>query len=179
LASETRRQLPRLRTGYALVDAPKSHPVATLAALCFEGALLFMLNRPFHHAFAVKDLASTRTFYGELLGCGEGRSSETWVDFDFYGNQLSAHLGSPVPPAAMGHVEGVAVPIPHFGALLGWEDFHALAARLTDAGLRFVIPPSVRYVGQPAEQATMFFLDPSGNAIELKALRNPSAVFAR
>jgi len=116
-----------------------------------------MLNCPFHHAFAVKDLASTRTFYGELLGCGEGRSAETWVDFDFYGNQLSAHLG----------------------ALLGWEDFHTLASRLTGAGLAFVVRPSIRYRGQLGEQATMFFLDPSGNAIELKAFRNPSAAFAR
>jgi hypothetical protein len=138
-----------------------------------------MLNCPFHHAFAVKDLASTRTFYGELLGCGEGRSAETWVDFDFYGNQLSAHLGSPPTPAAVGQVEGVAVPIPHFGALLGWEDFHTLASRLTGAGLAFVVRPSIRYRGQLGEQATMFFLDPSGNAIELKAFRNPSAAFAR
>jgi extradiol dioxygenase family protein len=134
---------------------------------------------PFHHAFAVKDLASTRTFYGDLLGCGEGRSTETWVDFDFYGNQLSAHLGSPAPPAAIGQVDGVAVPIPHFGALLGWDDFQRLATRLTDAGLAFVIRPSVRYVGQSSEQATMFFLDPSGNALELKAFRNPEAAFAR
>jgi extradiol dioxygenase family protein len=138
-----------------------------------------MANRPFHHAVAVKDLASTRAFYGALLGCDEGRATESWVDFDFYGNQLSAHLGNPLPPSAVGHVEGVAVPIPHFGALLGWEDFQRLAARLTEAGLAFVIPPSVRYVGQAAEQATMFFLDPSGNAIELKAFRNPSAAFAR
>jgi len=138
-----------------------------------------MSRHPFHHSFAVKDLASTRTFYRELLGCGEGRSTETWVDFDFYGNQISAHLGSPAPPAAIGHVDGVAVPIPHFGALLGWDEFHALALRLTDAGVAFRIPPSVRYVGQPAEQATMFFFDPSGNALELKAFRDPSAAFAR
>jgi uncharacterized protein len=138
-----------------------------------------MPSHPFHHAFAVKDLASTRTFYGEVLGCDEGRSSETWVDFDFYGHQLSAHLGSPAAPAAVGHVEGVEVPIPHFGALLGWEEFQALASRLTKGGLAFVIRPSVRYAGQSSEQATMFFLDPSGNAIELKAFRNPSAAFAR
>jgi uncharacterized protein len=138
-----------------------------------------MPNHPFHHAFAVKDLQSTRTFYGEVLGCGEGRSSETWVDFDFYGHQLSAHLGNPAPPAAVGQVEGVEVPIPHFGALLGWEEFQALASRLTKSGMAFVIRPSVRYADQPGEQATMFFLDPSGNAIELKAFRNPSAAFAR
>ena len=138
-----------------------------------------MPNLPFHHAFAVKDLASTRTFYRELLGCREGRSTDTWVDFDFYGNQLSAHLGSTTPPAAMGKVDSVEVPIPHFGALLEWAEFQKLAARLAGAGISFLIHPSVRYVGLPAEQATMFFLDPSGNAIELKALRNPAAAFAR
>ena len=138
-----------------------------------------MSSRPFHHAFAVKDLAPTRAFYVALLGCEEGRSTDTWVDFDFYGNQLSAHLGSPSPPTTVGHVEGVAVPIPHFGALLGWEEFHALASRLKMAGTAFLIPPSVRYAGRPSEQATMFFLDPSGNPIELKAFRDPSAAFAR
>jgi uncharacterized protein len=138
-----------------------------------------MPNLPFHHAFAVTDLASTRSFYRDLLGCREGRSTDTWVDFEFYGNQLSAHLGQPTPPAALGHVENVDVPIPHFGALLEWEEFQKVAARLGGAGIAFLIPPSVRYVGLPAEQATMFFLDPSGNAIELKALRNPAATFAR
>jgi uncharacterized protein len=138
-----------------------------------------MSSHPFHHSFAVKDLASTRAFYRELLGCCEGRSTDTWVDFDFYGNQISAHLGGPVAPAAVGQVEGVAVPIPHFGALLGWEEFHTLAARLAEAGVAFRIRPTVRYSGQPAEQATMFFFDPSGNAIEFKAFRNPSAAFAR
>jgi uncharacterized protein len=138
-----------------------------------------MSNQPFHHAFAVKDLASTRAFYGKLLGCEEGRSTDTWVDFDFYGNQISAHLGNPAPPAAVGHVENVDVPIPHFGALLGWEEFQALAVRLSEASILFLIPPSIRYVGLPAEQATMFFLDPSGNALELKAFRDPAAAFAR
>jgi uncharacterized protein len=138
-----------------------------------------MPHFPFHHAFAVTDLASTRRFYRELLGCREGRSTDTWVDFNFYGNQLSAHLGNPTAPSAMGHVDSVEVPIPHFGALLEWEEFQSVAERLTGAGITFVIRPSVRYVGLPAEQATMFFLDPSGNAIELKALRNPAAAFAR
>lgn len=138
-----------------------------------------MSNHPFHHAFAVTDLASTRTFYRELLGCREGRSTDTWIDFDFYGNQISAHLGNPASPSAVGHVEGVAVPIPHFGALLGWDEFQVLAARLASSGLAFLIAPSVRYVGLPAEQATMFFLDPSGNALELKAFRNLAAAFAR
>jgi uncharacterized protein len=138
-----------------------------------------MPNLPFHHAFAVRDLASTRAFYRELLGCREGRSTDTWVDFDFYGNQLSAHLGNPAQPAATGRVDSVEVPIPHFGALLEWGDFQTVAARLAAANIAFVIPPSVRYVGLPAEQATMFFLDPSGNAIELKALRNPEAAFVQ
>lgn len=137
------------------------------------------MSLPFHHAFAVKDLASTRAFYGTVLGCPEGRSTDTWVDFDFFGNQISAHLGTPAAPAAMGHVDGVEVPIPHTGALLGWEEFHALAARLEEARVRFLIPPQIRYRGRPEEQATMFFLDPSGNPLELKAFRDPSAVFAR
>jgi len=138
-----------------------------------------MPNHPFHHAFAVKDLASTRSFYGGLLGCPEGRSSETWVDFDFYGNQITAHLGAVASPSAEGRVEGVAVPIPHFGALLGWEEFQALAGRLEGAGTPFLLKPFIRFAGQPAEQATMFFHDPSGNALELKAFRNPGAAFAR
>jgi len=138
-----------------------------------------MPNQPFHHAFAVKDLGSTRSFYGGLLGCPEGRSSETWVDFDFFGNQITAHLGNVAPPSTEGRVEGVAVPIPHFGALLGWEEFHALAARLESAGTAFLLKPFTRFAGQPAEQATMFFHDPSGNALELKAFRNPAATFAR
>ena|SRR5277367_6504676 len=138
-----------------------------------------MPNLPFHHAFAVRDLTSTRVFYRDLLGCREGRSTDTWVDFDFYGNQLSAHLGNPTQPTATGHVDSVEVPIPHFGALLGWDDFQGVAARLARAGIAFVIPPSVRYLGLLAEQATMFFLDPSGNAIELKALRNPAAAFGQ
>ncbi len=138
-----------------------------------------MSHLPFHFAFPVKDLASTRAFYGGLLGCTEGRSTETWVDFDFFGNQISAHLGKPSPPGAFGHVDGVEVPIPHAGALLPWDDFDALARRLESAGVRFVVPPSVRYRGKPEEQATMFLLDPSGNALELKTFRNPDAVYAR
>ena len=138
-----------------------------------------MSKLPFHFAFPVKDLASTRAFYGDLLGCTEGRSTDTWVDFDFFGNQISAHLGRVSPPGAFGHVDGVEVPIPHAGALLGWEQFEVLARRLESASVRFVIPPSVRYTGKPEEQATMFLLDPSGNALELKAFRNPDAVYAR
>jgi uncharacterized protein len=132
---------------------------------------------PFHHAFLVRDLGSTRRFYGELLGCREGRSTDTWVDFDFWGNQISAHLGTPPPPGGHGHVDGIAVPMPHTGALLPWAEFETVAARLRAAEIPFVIAPMIRYAGKPEEQATMFFLDPSGNALELKAFRDPQHVF--
>lgn len=139
-----------------------------------------MANRPFHHAFLVKDLASTRDFYGKLLGCREGRSTDEWVDFDFFGNQISAHCTAPVPATVLaGWVDGVRVPMPHFGAVLAWDDFHALARKLEDAKLAFVISPRLRFEGQPGEQMTMFFCDPSGNAIELKAFKSDSAVFAK
>lgn len=134
--------------------------------------------RPFHYSFFVRDLADTRAFYGRLLGCAEGRHAETWVDFDFFGNQISAHTtGAVAPTEAKGQVDGVAVPMPHFGAVLDWEEFHALAGRLHDARVAFVIAPRVRFEGQPAEQATMFLLDPSGNALEFKAFRHPEHVF--
>jgi hypothetical protein len=136
-----------------------------------------MAAHPFHYAFLVRDLASTRRFYAELLGCREGRSTETWVDFDFFGNQISAHVGTPAPAPGHGHVDGVAVPVPHMGAILPWDDFQALAGRLREAGVGFVIAPQVRYAGKPEEQATMFFLDPSGNPLEMKAFRDPAHVF--
>jgi extradiol dioxygenase family protein len=133
---------------------------------------------PFHYSFFVKDLAVTRRFYGEILGCREGRSSESWVDFDFFGNQISAHTtGMPAPAENKGFVDGIAVPMPHFGAILGWEEFHALAARVESAKLDFIVAPRSRFVGQPSEQATMFLLDPSGNALEFKAFRRPEHVF--
>lgn len=138
-----------------------------------------MAHYPFHFAFPVRDLASTRAFYGGLLGCAEGRSTDSWVDFDFFGNQISAHLGAARAPGAVGHVDQVEVPIPHTGAILPWEEFQRLAERLRAAGTRFVIEPMVRYRGRPEEQATMFLLDPSGNALELKAYRDPSAVYHR
>ena len=127
----------------------------------------------------MRDLESTRRFYGTLLGCREGRSTETWVDFDFFGSQISVHTtGTVAPLQNTGEVEGIKVPMPHFGAILPWDDFHALAARLRGAGTAFIIEPRVRFAGQPGEQATMFFLDPSGNALELKSFRNPDGVFA-
>ena len=133
---------------------------------------------PFHYSFFVKDLDSTRRFYGEILGCREGRSTTTWVDFDFFGNQISAHTtGTPAPTEERGIVDGIAVPMPHFGAILGWEDFGALAERIRAAGIGFVIEPRSRFAGRPTEQVTMFLLDPSGNAIEFKSFRRPEHLF--
>jgi extradiol dioxygenase family protein len=131
----------------------------------------------FHLAFFVTDLAAARRFYVDLLGCAEGRSTDTWVDFDFFGHQLSAHLGEPSACADCGRVDGVAVPIPHFGAVLDWDRFHALAERLAAGGARFLLAPQLRYAGQPAEQMTMFVADPAGNALELKAFRRPERIF--
>jgi uncharacterized protein len=132
----------------------------------------------FHFAFFVKDLDSTRRFYGGVLGCREGRSTDTWVDFDFFGNQISAHTtGAVIPTVNTGQVEGMAVPMPHFGALLPWDGFQALAERIRSAGVPFVLEPRMRYAGQPGEQATMFLLDFSGNALEFKSFRHPEHVF--
>jgi extradiol dioxygenase family protein len=135
---------------------------------------------PFHLAFPVHDLAAARRFYGDLLGCPEGRSSSAWVDFDFYGHQIVAHLA----PDEAGHhttsaVDGDAVPVRHFGAVLDLEIWRALAGRLVRAGVRFIIEPHVRFEGEVGEQSTMFFLDPSGNAIEFKAFADPSRLFAK
>lgn len=134
---------------------------------------------PFHLAFPVRDLAATRAFYGGLLGCPEGRSSAEWIDFDLFGHQIVAHLA---PARAADHhneVDGHDVPVPHFGVVLGWDEFHAFAARLKAAGVRFVIEPYVRFAGQVGEQATMFFRDPSGNALEFKAFKDRSQLFAK
>jgi len=135
---------------------------------------------PFHLAFPVHDLPAARQFYGGLLGCPEGRSSSEWVDFDFYGHQIVAHLA----PAEAGHrntsaVDGDAVPVRHFGAVLELDAWQALADRLKRAGMRFIIEPHVRFQGEVGEQSTMFFLDPSGNAIEFKAFKDPSRLFAK
>ena len=136
------------------------------------------MSQPFHFAFFVRDLPSTRRFYGEILGCREGRSTGTWVDFDFFGNQISAHTTGEVPPTRnTGQVEGILVPMPHFGALLAWAEFEALAARIRGSGLPFILEPRIRYPGQPGEQATMFLLDPSGNALEFKSFKHPEHVF--
>jgi extradiol dioxygenase family protein len=133
----------------------------------------------FHLAFPVHDLAEARRFYGELLGCHEGRSSDHWIDFDFYGHQIVAHLAPERSSlAARNAVDGDEVPVPHFGVILSMPAWHELAARLRAAGVRFVIEPHVRFQGQVGEQATMFFFDPSGNALEIKAFEDMGQVFA-
>jgi len=138
-----------------------------------------MSARPFHYAFYVRDLDATRRFYGDVLGCREGRSTDSWVDFDFFGNQISAHLADEMPATRdTGKVDDVLVPMPHFGAVLVWDAFHALAERLRAAGAGFIVEPRVRYAGRPGEQATMFLRDPAGNALEFKAFRREDEVFA-
>lgn len=131
----------------------------------------------FHFAFHVTDLDAARRFYGDLLGCPEGRSTATWVDFDFFGHQISVHLGQPFATTHTGRVGEHMVPMPHFGLVLQLADWQALAARLQAAGLRFVMEPQVRFAGEPGEQWTMFFLDPSGNPIEIKGFRNLDATY--
>ncbi|MEE4154166.1 MAG: VOC family protein [Erythrobacter sp.] len=133
---------------------------------------------PFHLAFPVDDLAAARRFYGGLLGCGEGRSSDEWIDFDFYGHQIVAHLSGEAGDRASNAVDGEDVPVPHFGLVLSMEDWRALADRLVAAGTRFVIEPTVRFAGQAGEQATMFLRDPAGNALEFKAFADPAKLFA-
>ena len=128
---------------------------------------------PFHLAIPVRDLKSARAFYGELLGCAEGRSSDAWVDFDFFGNQLVCHVVDSTPrDAATNPVDGHNVPVPHFGMVLEMLDWELLAERLKAAGARFVIEPHIRFRGEPGEQATMFLLDPGGNALEFKSFQD-------
>jgi hypothetical protein len=139
-----------------------------------------MTLRPFHLAFPVRDLAEARAFWGGVIGCPEGRSSDEWIDFDFYGHQIVAHLAADAAKAhASNPVDGHNVPVPHFGIVLELDDWQALADRLTAAGLPFEIEPYIRFKGQPGEQATMFFRDPSGNAIEMKAFANLGQLFAK
>ena len=135
---------------------------------------------PFHLAFPVADLAAARGFYGGLLGCREGRSAEKWIDFDFFGHQISAHLRpEETSIAATNPVDGDNVPVRHFGAILDWDAWHKLADRLRAAGTKFIIEPHIRFKGEVGEQATMFMLDPSGNALEFKSFRDMAGVFAR
>ena len=134
----------------------------------------------FHLAYTVNDLDSTRRFYGDLLGCQEGRSTESWVDFDFFGNQLSLHIGQTIKELESdSRVDNVEVPLPHFGCVIDWDLFHNLADKLKSAGIQFIIEPNVRFKDLPGEQMTMFFEDYSGNAIEFKTYRNSSEVFSK
>jgi len=132
----------------------------------------------FHLAYNVTDLSAARQFYGELLGCVEGRSTKSWVDFNFFGHQISLHLGEPFPTKATGKVGDHMVLMPHLGIILDMPAWQALAKRLEDSRVDFVIPPTLRFAGQPGEQSTMFFKDPSGNPIEIKGFVNRSEVFA-
>ncbi|OGI45627.1 MAG: glyoxalase [Candidatus Muproteobacteria bacterium RBG_16_65_34] len=138
------------------------------------------MSTPFHLAFPVHDLAAARAFYGGVLGCREGRSSDAWVDFDLYGHQIVAHLAADrAGIAAYNPVDGDDVPVPHFGVILSMDGWRELAERLRRAGVKFVIEPHIRFRGQVGEQATMFFLDPSGNALEFKAFADMNQIFAR
>jgi uncharacterized protein len=135
--------------------------------------------RPFHLAFPVHDLDAARAFYGGVLGCREGRSSDRWIDFDLYGHQIVTHLDETARPAgASNPVDGHDVPVPHFGVVLTMDDWDALAGRLRAAGVTFGIEPHIRFKGQAGEQATMFFCDPSGNALEFKAFADDAMIFA-
>lgn len=135
---------------------------------------------PFHLAVPVNDLSKAREFYGGLLGCPEGRSSEHWIDYNFFGHQFVVHL-KPDAPHTQAHnpVDGHEVPVPHFGVVLSWEDWHDLADKLRAAGIKFVIEPYIRFKGQVGEQATLFFYDPAGNALEFKSFKDMSQLFAK
>ncbi len=134
---------------------------------------------PFHLAFPVRDLEEARRFYASLLGCPTGRESKEWIDFDLYGHQIVAHLAPPENGAATNQVDGKDVPVRHFGVILEWNEWERLAEKLKQAGVKFVIEPGIRFKGQAGEQATMFFQDPSGNALEFKAFKDQSRIFAK
>lgn len=137
------------------------------------------MSTPFHLAFPVKDIASTRAFFGDLLGCEIGRSTDKWIDFNFFGHQLSAHVKpEELSQAHANEVDGKHVPVRHFGAILEWGQWHTLADKLKAYNIDFVIEPYIRFEGEVGEQATMFFLDPSGNALEFKSFKDPSQIFA-
>ncbi len=131
----------------------------------------------FHLAFNVRDLGEARAFYGGVLGCHEGRSAPTWVDFEFFGHQISLHLGAPFATRPTGQVGDHAVPMPHFGVILELADWQVLSERLRGAGVDFVIAPTIRFIGEPGEQSTMFFTDPSGNPIEIKGFRSLQTIY--
>ncbi len=134
---------------------------------------------PFHLAFPVANLPATRTFYTELLGCSVGRTSDRWIDFNFFGHQITAHLRpDELANAQTNAVDGQQVPVRHFGAVLEWQQWHQLADKLKAANIQFVIEPYIRFEGQVGEQATMFLTDPSGNALEFKSFKDPTQLFA-
>ncbi|MEM9337525.1 MAG: VOC family protein [Bacteroidota bacterium] len=135
--------------------------------------------RPFHLAIPVSDLHQTRSFYRDVLRFEEGRSSESWVDFNFYGHQFVIHLSEEAKSSSSNPVDGHQVPVPHFGVILEWEDWEELAERLKNHKIDFIIEPYVRFKGEIGEQATLFFLDPSGNALEFKAFKNDSQIFEK
>jgi extradiol dioxygenase family protein len=137
-----------------------------------------MTRSRFHLAFHVTDLNAARAFYGDILGCAEGRSTESWVDFDFFGHQISLHLGEPFPVANTGKVGEHMVPMPHLGIILPKAEWDALAQKLKDAQTVFVIEPTTRFAGEPGEQSIMFFTDPSGNPIEVKGFKDFDGIFA-
>jgi len=153
--------------------------VPHLLALAYH-CLMASALRPFHIAFPVDDLAAARHFYGTILGCPEGRSSEQWIDFDLFGHQIVAHhKPRSGTPTHSNPVDGHAVPVPHFGVVLTQSDWKQLADRVTTAGIPFIIEPYTRFEGQVGEQSTMFFLDPAGNALEFKAFADLSQLFAK
>ena len=135
--------------------------------------------RPFHLAFPVDNLDTTREFYTNVLGCKEGRSSDRWIDFDMYGHQVVAHLVDSMEKAETNPVDGDEVPASHFGVILTMEDWNSLSSRLKELGQEFIIEPHIRFKGEPGEQATMFFLDPCGTAIEFKAFNDDKQIFAK
>ena len=135
------------------------------------------MKSAFHFAYHVTDLDESRRFYGDILGCQEGRSTDTWVDFDFFGHQISLHLGKPFEVTNTGHVGDHLVPMPHLGLVLGMDDWEVLATRLQNEGMTFILPPQKRFVGEPGEQAIMFMQDPSGNPIEIKGFSDWDGVF--
>lgn len=136
------------------------------------------MNTPFHLAFPVDNLENTRHFFQELLGCRIGRQTNKWIDFDFFGHQLTAHLKpEEVKRVQTNEVDGDPVPVRHFGAILEWNEWHTLADKMASANIVFIIKPHIRFKGKPGEQATMFFSDPSGNALEFKAFKDPSKIF--
>ncbi|WP_163378974.1 VOC family protein [Cyclobacterium sp. SYSU L10401] len=136
--------------------------------------------QPFHLAFPIRDIDETKTFYQDLLGCEIGRSTDKWIDFNFFGHQLSAHVKpEELAQAKANQVDGKNVPVRHFGVVLKWKDWHDLAEKLKNHQIEFIIEPYIRFKGEVGEQATMFFLDPSGNALEFKAFQDPKQIFAK